>query len=156
MTDPDLVLHLRDSLERQVKALAYLSDSLEDCSSLKEDGAMTSRELASYEALASRFARASDMLINKVFRAIDALEFYESGSPLDVLNRADKRGLIDDFEAIRQIRRVRNRIAHEYNIEDFPKFMNDIRTLSKSLFVVFQRTQAYAEQFFASPGTGGK
>jgi len=96
------------------------------------------------------------MLINKVFRAIDALEFYESGSPLDVLNRADKRGLIDDFEAIRQIRRVRNRIAHEYNIEDFPKFMNDIRTLSKSLFAVFQRTQAYAEQFFASPGTGGK
>lgn len=135
--------------------MEYLRLSLEDCSALADGHAVTPKELALYEALASRFARASDMLVNKLFRALDELEFYEPGTPLDVLNRADKRELFDDIETIRAIRRVRNRIAHEYNVEDFPKFMGDIRRLSESLFDIFNRTTAYAQRLLDSQETGG-
>lgn len=156
MKDRDPFLLLSESLSQQARAMEYLRLSLEDCLEIADGHAITPRELALYEALASRFARASDMLVNKVFRALDAVEFYESGSPLDVLNRADKRALFDDIETIRAIRRVRNRIAHEYNVEDFPKFMGDIRVLSESLFDIFSRTQAYAEQLTSRSRPGGK
>ena len=156
MTDLDLSLHLRESLALQAKAMDHLRYSLDGCAALKVSEALTSRELVPFEALASRFVRASDMLFSMVFRALDSLEFYENGSPLDVLNRADKRGLIEDFETILQIRRLRNRIAHEYTVPDFSKLSNDIRALSDSLFEIYHRTQAYAEKFLPSPGgTGG-
>ncbi len=133
----------------------HLRYSLESCAALNVGDAMSSRELVPFEALASRFVRASGMLFNRVFRALDALEFYESGSPLDVLNRADKRGLIEDFDTIRHIRRVRDRIAHEYTLLDFSTFINDVRALSDSLFEIHHRTQAYAEKFLSSPGGAG-
>lgn len=155
MTDHDLSLHLRESLDLQAKAMDHLHYSLESCAALNAGEGMTSRELVPFEALASRFVRASDMLFSKVFRALDSLEFYENGSPLDVLNRADKRGLIEDFETIRQIRRMRNRIAHEYTVPDFSTLTDDVRALSGSLFEIYHRTQAYAEKFLPSPGGSG-
>lgn len=155
MKDRNPALHLSESLAQLAKAMDYLRLSLDDCSAIEDNHAATHRELALYEALASRFARASDMLVNKVFRALDAIELYEPGSPLDVLNRADKRALFDDIETIRSIRRVRNRIAHEYNVEDFPRFMGDIRRLSVSLIDIFDRTKAYAERLISSLDSGG-
>lgn len=146
MTFSDLHLYLFECLDQQAKAMRYLRMSLDECAAIPDDAPMTPHELTLYESLASRFGRASDMLVNKLFRALDAFELYEGGSPLDVINRAEKRGLLDDAGALREIRRVRNRIAHEYNIEDFPKFMGDIRRLCGALFDIFERTKAYIDK----------
>ena len=58
------------------------------------------------EVLASRFARASDLLVQRAFRGIDRAELEDPGSVLDVLARAEKRGLIESVERFRLIREV--------------------------------------------------
>jgi len=40
----------------------------------------------------------------KVFRSIDAVEFENHGSLIDVLNRAQKHGFFESIEKIRQIK----------------------------------------------------
>jgi hypothetical protein len=39
-----------------------------------------------------------DVILNKVFRSIDAIELEDGGTLLDVVNRAEKRGIIDSAE----------------------------------------------------------
>lgn len=97
------------------------------------------------EALAARFSRTSDILIQKVFRALDAYELYESGTPLDVINRADKRELFDDVQPIRKIRELRNRIAHEYEIEDLALLISEIKRLTPILLDTCGRTLEYVK-----------
>ena len=46
------------------------------------------------ENLTSRFSRTIDLIVNKVFRSIDYVELEDSGTLIDVVNRAEKRELI--------------------------------------------------------------
>lgn len=66
------------------------------------------------EAFTSRFARVVDLLINRVLRAIDRYELNEPGTLLDTANRAEARGLISGVDWLRELKDVRNRIAHDY------------------------------------------
>jgi len=55
-------------------------------------------ELTEFEALTARFSRLSDILIQKVFRAIDDFELIAPGSISDRINQSEKRGLIVEAE----------------------------------------------------------
>jgi hypothetical protein len=51
----------------------------------------TEAQLESVEAFTGRFARAVDLLVNKVLRSLDRVELKADGTLLDVVNRAEKR-----------------------------------------------------------------
>jgi uncharacterized protein YutE (UPF0331/DUF86 family) len=71
-------------------------------------------QLASVEAFTGRFARAVDLLVNKVLRSLDRLELKSEGTLLDVIHRAEKRGFVDRSATLREMKDVRNIIAHDY------------------------------------------
>ena len=71
-------------------------------------------QLESIEAFASRFARTVDLVVNKVLRSLDRAELLPEGTLLDVVNRAEKRGLIARAADLREMKDVRNIIAHDY------------------------------------------
>jgi len=77
------------------------------------DGA-TEQQLESAEAFTGRFARCVDLLVNKVLRSLDRMELNPEGTLLDIINRAEKRGLIGRAEDLRELKDVRNMIAHDY------------------------------------------
>ena len=56
------------------KAGMVLEYSYQKCRNVHVSPDLTNEELESYEALASRFARLSDIIIQKVFRSIEALD----------------------------------------------------------------------------------
>jgi uncharacterized protein YutE (UPF0331/DUF86 family) len=66
------------------------------------------------ETLSSRFSRSIDYLISKVLRSIDDVEFENQGALIDVINNAEKRGLIESVEQMREIKEIKNEIVHEY------------------------------------------
>jgi uncharacterized protein YutE (UPF0331/DUF86 family) len=74
----------------------------------------TEAQLESVEAFTGRFARAVDLLVNKVLRSLDRVELKTEGTLLDVINRAEKRGFVDRSEELREMKDVRNVIAHDY------------------------------------------
>jgi len=74
----------------------------------------TDQQLESAEAFTGRFARSVDLLVNKVLRGLDRMELHPEGSLLDVIHRAEKRGVVARGEELRQMKDVRNMIAHDY------------------------------------------
>lgn len=71
-------------------------------------------QLESIEAFCSRFARTVDLVVNKVLRSLDRAELLPQGTLLDVVNRAEKRGFIARAGDLREMKDVRNIIAHDY------------------------------------------
>lgn len=71
-------------------------------------------QLESIEAFSSRFARTVDLVVNKVLRSLDRAELLSQGTLLDVVNRAEKRGFLSRPGELREMKDVRNIIAHDY------------------------------------------
>jgi len=100
--------------------------------------------LIELDALTSRFARMADILIQKVFRAVDALELVDEGSMLDRLNRAEKRGLISTAQQWREIRLLRNQIAHEYVLNDLRELFEQTIANAPELLLTLDRVKHFA------------
>ncbi len=96
------------------------------------------------ENLTSRFARLSDILTQKVFRLIDQIELEPSGSTIDTLNRAAKRGLVKSDALLRKIRETRNAIAHDYTEEELISLFETVKELAPKLMEIQESTLAYS------------
>ncbi len=119
--------HLRKQMKLAEKAsyiLNFSYNSTDYLFPLSED--ISDEDLVHLDAITSRFARLADILIQKVFRAIDAIELTDEGTLIDRLNRAEQRGIIDSAEGWRNIRELRNQIAHEYVLEDLHSLFEDV------------------------------
>jgi len=64
----------------------------------------TEDEFDTFENLAGRYARMLDVILNKVFRSIDAIELEDGGTLLGVVNRAEKTGIVSSAERIRDLK----------------------------------------------------
>jgi len=108
-------VYLAESLEELERALDHLRYSAKATAGISGNLAgVTEDELAQVEAFTSRFARVVDIVTKRVLRALDRVEWYDAGTLLDVANRAEKRGLIDSVDWLRELKDTRNRISHDY------------------------------------------
>lgn len=78
-------------------------------------------DLDKLDAFRVRFCDLQDSLGNKTFRSILALEEERIGSNLDVLNKMEKRGIINSFEEWKELREIRNLFSHDYPETDEEK-----------------------------------
>lgn len=136
-------------LIEELKLLEYSNDMLtysyHTCKNIGIKEEYTFGELDKFEALTSRFARTSDMLIQKIFRLIDILELERSGSVIDRINRAEKRGLISSSEAFKEIRYLRNDISHEYIPTAIEQMFEKVLDLTPYLIDSVSRVKKYSE-----------
>ena len=82
--------------------------------------------------LTSRFARLNDFLLQRVFRTLDQIELADEAA-LDRLQRAEARGLISSAERWRELRLLRNAIAHDYLIESADRVLRESLTAAPEL-----------------------
>ncbi len=108
---------LLNDLELLKKQLFWLEYSFNECKIVGIKGKYTIEEFGKFETLCSRYNRSIDFLIRKIFRTIDAYEFENQGTLIDVVNNAHKRGLFESIDELRVMKDSRNSIVHEY-IED--------------------------------------
>ena len=147
MTDTDVLQNLHESLDALDRATAWLERSLDLCRPIDLDAELRPEQHDALEALTSRYARVSDMLVQKVYRAIDSVELEEGGSPLDVLNRAHKRDLIASVAELREIRELRNEVAHDYAVEDLTGLFSDVLRYAPKLIALRDRVRQYCEKY---------
>lgn len=103
-------------------------------------------ELERFEALTSRFARLADLILQKAIRLIELIELEASGSILDRINRAEKRGLIANSEQFIEIRQLRNSIAHEYDADALLKIFEDCLEFTPVLLSTVENIASYIER----------
>lgn len=114
---------------------------------LAADGSVLSVEQGeSCEALTSRFARLCDLLVQRLFRTLDQVELADEGTILDRLARAEKRGIIESSEEWRELRELRNEIAHDYLIESSDRVLTEAHRQSPKLLEATDRLDAYVSR----------
>ncbi|HKK66048.1 MAG TPA: hypothetical protein VJ967_09355 [Clostridia bacterium] len=87
--------------------------------------------------------------MNKVMRSIDAAELIEPGSLIDTVNRAASREIVDSTEQIRNLKDLRNEIAHEYEPEALAELFAAVLDSVPGLFTLSERTIEYCEQLIS-------
>ncbi len=106
-------------------------------------------ELESFESFTGRFARLSDILIQKVFRLVDELDLDSSGTIRDRINRAEKKELIASSDIFIEIRMVRNDIAHEYLPEAIHDIFGKVLALTPHLLEGVESTISYCQKYIS-------
>lgn len=145
MNDRDQQNLLIEIIGQLEEAARHLEKSMERAASFGID-ATSENALIEFEALTSRFARAVDILIHKVYRSIDAVEFIDGGTLVDVINRADKRKLIDSVKEMRLLKDIRNDIAHEYIAERIKLLHQEVLERTPKLLLLIERAINYSKK----------
>lgn len=147
MTQNEYITALYETLKTTDEAAHWLKRSYAICCDFAGEDRYTEEQYDAFEALTGRFARLSDMLLQRVFRLIDRLEFEDSGTLIDTVHRAEKRGLIRSADLMREIRELRNEIAHEYASSDLRAMFQDVVHVTPELFTIVENIHSYCKRF---------
>ncbi len=140
----DNLLENRVLLEKQ---LFWLNHSFDEVQKVGLKSEYEVSEFDSYENLCSRFSRMIDFLVRKIFRSIDEVEFENQGTLIDTVNHAHKRGLFETIDSVRQIKDLRNEIAHEYIDDALQDLFEDIVKFTPVLIEMAETTLKYTQQY---------
>jgi len=143
----DPLLTLQAALKDMEKTAIWLRQSWDRCRVIPAAEAGSEANAEAVEAFMSRFARTVDLLTNKVLRALDLVELEPSGSLLDVLNRAERRGVVASAERLREMKILRNLIAHDYAGQYLADTFQACVEFAPQLLDVIERVRAYCERF---------
>ncbi len=136
-------------LENLAKAKDALQYSYEKCQRIKLHEGLSYEELESFEALTSRFARLSDIVIQKVLRLLDFIDLEDTGTVRDRINRAEKKGVILSADNLVEIRILRNEIAHEYRSETAYAIFEKVLTYSPTLLESVDTITDYSQKILS-------
>ena len=150
MTDVMRMLLIQE-LKLLTDARDVLLYSFNKCSAIGIKEAYQPEELESFESFTGRFARLSDILIQKIFRLVDELDLDSHGTVRDRINRAEKKGLISSSDTFVEIRVIRNDIAHEYLPEAIRSIFGKVLALTPNLLEGVDRTAVYCEKYTQTP-----
>ena len=149
MTEMKRTELLKKNLNALNKSMSWLLHSYSICKEIGIKDDFSVQELTEFESLTSRFARTIDLFINKSLRSLYKVELEDSGTVIDMLNKAEKREIIESAEIWKEIKELRNSIAHDYNIDDFE---NEIFKPSLEYVPVVEKSiamlNAYCEKYF--------
>jgi len=151
MKQQDQMALLAETLRQLDDSARWLHRSIRRCQRAAAKRELSPADFDAFESLTSRYARTSDMILQKLFRCLDAVELEDRGTLLDVLHRAEKRGLITSADAFREIRELRNEITHEYATENLRPLFDSTLEHAPALLEIIRRARQYARRYLAGP-----
>ena len=138
---------LKENVEILNKSAEWVQRSYEQSKNIENKENYSIEEFDKLENLASRYARTTDMLVNKVLRSIDTVESEDIGTIIDIMNRAEKRGIVQSAELLHTIKDLRNDIVHEYQISEITKFFIDIQKYTPALLEIIKNVNTYCSKY---------
>jgi len=138
---------LQEQLALLDKSAAVLHYSFQRCIEIQNQTSFSDLDLERFESLTGRFARLSDLLIQKIFRIIDRIDLEDEGTVRDRINRAKKKGLIASAEQFILIRELRNSIAHEYDPVAIEQIFLHVLAFCPLLFDAVKRIKKHSVRY---------
>jgi len=138
---------LQENISKLNLSAEWIRRSYEQTKTIEQKDTYSIDEFDKLENLASRYVRTTDMLVNKVLRSIDAVELEDFGTIIDIMNRAEKRGIVESAELLHTIKDLRNNIVHEYQITEITKFFADVKKYSPILLEIIKKVNEYCARY---------
>ena len=114
---------------------------------LTAEGLKTADEdlLEKLDAFRVRYGDLQDSLGGKVFRSLLQAEDEEPLNMADILNRMEKRGILDSADHWRRLREIRNAFAHDYpeGEADHANALNLAWQTASELLQIAENVQSY-------------
>ncbi|MBF0290323.1 MAG: hypothetical protein HQM14_21125 [SAR324 cluster bacterium] len=142
-----LLQELRNALEKQLEWLEYSNRQARSLPNETSDWKEAHYDVM--ESLCARFGRGIDFLVRKIFRALDDAEFQPQGTLLDTVHRAHQRKLFDQMDDIRQIKDLRNQIAHEYSEDVLTELFPEVIRVTPVLLQMMRNSLDYLDEHLA-------
>jgi hypothetical protein len=143
----EYALEIIEMLTKSAERLKYSYSKVPKIDLDKED--FTEEELETIESLCSRFARISDILLQKAFRFLDIYEFDGYDFPVPKrITLAERRKLIPSTETFKYIRELRNEVAHNYATDYYIDLFKEIFKYTPTLFEIVDNTIEYLNKKF--------
>lgn len=124
---------LRENIDMLNSSFETLSISVKKCIKIGKKSIYSFEESESFDSLTSKFARSSDIYTQKVIKSIWIILKEPFVPFIDMMNIAEKYGIIDSADALIEIRELRNTISHEYIPESIPELVSDVLEIYKDL-----------------------
>ena len=137
---------LKENLAVVNLSLKRLLYSYESCVKKGIKNNYSEEDFMAFEAMTARYARTTDMLINKLLRSLDVVEYIDGGTIIDAVNNAEKRGIADSQD-LRRLKNLRNSIAHEYVTENIARFFHDVLEFTPLLKTVIENLNKYCTRY---------
>jgi hypothetical protein len=139
---------LKENIDALNLSAEWVKYSYDQCALVGIQPNYNRDEFDKFENLTSRYARATDMLVNKVLRSIDTVESEDIGTIIDIMNRAEKRGFVEFAELLHAIKDLRNNIVHEYQIKKITGFFADVLKYTPVLLEIIARVNTYCAKYY--------
>ena len=138
---------LRENINKLNLSAEWVHRSYEQTKEIERKNTYSPEEFDKLENLASRYARTTDMLVNKVLRSIDTAESEDIGTIIDIMNRAEKRGIVESAELLHTIKDLRNHIVHEYQISEIVIFFAEVLKYAPVLLEIIENVNKYCAKY---------
>jgi hypothetical protein len=150
MSEPIYLKNLSAVILQLRQARKHLQISYQRCQKIGPQGPHSEDDLIEFEALTGRFSRVVDLLIHKLFRAIDTVELVDTGTLIDVMNRAEKRRFVEFSLELRALKDLRNEMAHEYLTEKLIRLQEEVYESIPKLFAIIENSMVYSQKYLSS------
>jgi hypothetical protein len=138
---------LKEKLDLLKQSTNWVKHSYEQCILIGIKSNYSTDEFDKFENLTSRYARTTDMLINQALRSLDTVELIDSGTIIDIMNRAEKRGIVESSHILHELKILRNEIAHEYQIAQSKQFFELVLKATPVLLKIIDKFQSYSKRY---------
>jgi uncharacterized protein YutE (UPF0331/DUF86 family) len=145
-----ILQYLELTFNQADEAMNHLNISVERCKPFINNEIFTEEQLIELEALTGRFARASDVLIQKIFKTIERLDGVAPGTVRDRILQAEKNGIISDAKIFIEIRDKRNTIAHEYELYSTKEIFHFVFQNASFLKDAIEAAKEYSQKFYTT------
>jgi len=126
-----------------LKSVEWLKVSLKRVETVNLQGKWNEEDYERVETLFARYCRSVDILLNKVLRGLDFLELEEPLRKLDIVIRAEKRGFVESYDLLIEMKDLRNELSHEYIEEALKNRLEEVIEKSKLLLEITERIKTY-------------
>ncbi|WP_457636430.1 hypothetical protein [Persephonella sp.] len=135
-----------ENLNLLEKNLKWLKKSYEKAKKIDLNKELTEEDLEVFETLSNRFGRTVDILINKILRGLDIIELEDITRKLDIVIRAEKRGFVDDYKILIEMKDLRNELVREYIQENLIERFKEVLEYTPRLFDITNKLKDYVEK----------
>lgn len=148
-----------EECKRHLKRLNYAFDELYPSIpfSAESINKMSDKQIGNLDQYIFRFSKLQDAIGQKLFKSVLLFlgeDTYDKPF-IDIFNRLEQLGIIENYETWSGLRLIRNEIAHEYDenkyelAEKINNILNKKMTLEKYLYdiLAFLKSRGYFQQF---------